>query len=116
MMKKILSISIFCLLLIIGSISPVSAKSPNTFTVNHLVQQQDVYVDCYVEGVTLSGLGKGKKAKAVVSIDGIVVGQFHQAAFILKDVSKGEHILTVEIKERTGKSLGMKKDLPISVQ
>lgn len=115
-MKKILSILIFSMLLTIGSLSPVSAKSSNAFTVNHLVQQQDVYVDCYVEGVTLSGLGDGKKAKAVVSIDGVVVGQFHQAAFILKNVSKGEHILTVEIKERTGKSLGMKKDLVISVR
>ncbi|WP_226674354.1 lipoprotein [Rossellomorea aquimaris] len=98
----------------------VEAANPEqkALSVKHMVQGNQVYIECIVPGVTFTAEKKGaKKGKIVVrSTAGNLYKEYHTAAFVVKGLPKGVHLLNIEIVGKNNKSLGMKEQFYVTIQ
>ncbi|WP_201716679.1 membrane lipoprotein lipid attachment site-containing protein [Rossellomorea arthrocnemi] len=87
-------------------------------SIKHMVQGNQVYIECIVPGVTFTSEKKGaEKGKIVVrSNTGNLYKEYHTAAFVVKGLPKGVHLLNIEIVGKNNKSLGMKKQFYVTIQ
>jgi hypothetical protein len=95
----------------------VSLKTAKEQTIiRHIVQENDVFVECMVPGVSFTGATKGaRRGKIVVFIDGFRKAEYHTAAFIMKDVPKGSHLVKVEIYNQKNKSFGISRNFYVTI-
>jgi hypothetical protein len=95
----------------------VSLKTAQEQTIiRHIVQENDVFVECMVPGVSFTGATKGaRKGKIVVFVDGLRKAEYHTAAFIMKDVPRGSHLVKVEIYNQKNKSLGISRNFYVTI-
>ncbi|QWC24360.1 hypothetical protein KJK41_08620 [Bacillus haikouensis] len=93
------------------------AQAQETLSVKHIVQGNQVFIECIVPDVTFSSSRKGaKKGKIVVTSNtNGLYKEFHTAAFVVKNLPKGNHILTIEVVSPKNKSLGIKKQLYVTI-
>ncbi|MCP3741752.1 hypothetical protein [Rossellomorea sp. BNER] len=91
------------------------AKKKAEMTVRHVVQGNQVYVECIVPDVTFSNNNSTQKGKIVVSLDGKRFNEYNTAAFIMKGVPKGVHHLKVEIVKPNNKPLGISKQFYVTI-
>lgn len=130
-MKKIMILTVGLLILLSGCkekmpepeslafTKKVEAASPEkSLSIKHMVQGNQVYIECIVPNVTFTSNKKGaKKGKIVVrSSTGNVYKEYHTAAFVVKNLPKGVHLLNVEIVGTNNKSFGMKKQFYVTIQ
>ncbi|MCA1059289.1 hypothetical protein LCL96_10085 [Rossellomorea aquimaris] len=131
-MKKRLLFSIGLLLILSGCKEKMPEPESFTFTkkveaanteqksvsIKHMVQGNQVYIECIVPGITFNSEKKGaKKGKIVVrSNTGNLYKEYHTAAFVVKGLPKGVHLLNVEIVGKNNKSLGLKKQFYVTIQ
>jgi hypothetical protein len=92
-------------------------EAEETLSVKHIVQGNQVFIECIVPDVTFSTSRKGaKKGKIVVTSNtNGLYKEYHTAAFVVKNLPKGNHILTIEIVSPNNKSLGIKKQLYVTI-
>ncbi|WP_064093826.1 hypothetical protein [Rossellomorea aquimaris] len=129
-MKKIIVLSICLLFVMTGCKEKIpepeslmftkkveAAQKQRGLSIKHIVQGNQVFIECVVPGVTFSSSNnKTKKGKILVtSSTGRLYKEYHTAAFVVKGLPKGRHILNVEIVGLNNKSLGMKKQLYVTI-
>ncbi|MCA0148757.1 hypothetical protein LCD52_08075 [Rossellomorea vietnamensis] len=87
-------------------------------SIKHMVQGNQVYIECIVPGVTFTSEKKGaKKGKIIVrSNTGNLYKEYHTAAFVIKGLPKGVHLLNVEIVGKNNQSFGMKEQFYVTIQ
>ena len=131
-MKKIMMLLIGLLILMSGCKEKMPEPESFTFTkkveaantdqktmsIKHMVQGNQVYIECIVPDVTFTSEKKGAtKGKIVVrSNTGNLYKEYHTAAFVLKGLPKGVHLLNVEIVGKNNRSLGLKKQFYVTIQ
>ncbi|BCB03232.1 hypothetical protein [Bacillus sp. KH172YL63] len=96
-----------------------AAKQDETaLSIKHMVQGNQVYIECIVPNVTFTANKKGaEKGKIVVrSGTGKLYKEYHTAAFVVKNVPKGVHLFDVEIVGKNNKPLGLKKQFYVTIQ
>ncbi|OIU72338.1 hypothetical protein [Rossellomorea aquimaris] len=93
------------------------AQAQETLAVKHIVQGNQVFIECIVPDVTFSSSKKGaKKGKIVVTSNtNGLYKEYHTAAFVIKNLPKGNHILTIEVVSPKNKSLGIKKQVYVTI-
>ncbi|MBM7586707.1 hypothetical protein JOC86_003259 [Bacillus pakistanensis] len=91
------------------------AKKKTDMTVRHVVQGNQVYVECIVPDITFTNNNSAKKGKIVVSLDGKRFSEYNTAAFIMKGIPKGVHHLKVEIVKLNNEPLGMSKQFYVTI-
>ncbi|MCA1062249.1 lipoprotein [Rossellomorea sp. AcN35-11] len=93
-------------------------EEKKSLSIKHMVQGSQVYIECIVPDVTFTSKQKGaKKGKIVVrSSTGNLYKEYHTAAFVVRGLPKGVHLLNVEIVGMNNKSLGMKKQFYVTIQ
>jgi hypothetical protein len=84
-------------------------------TIRHFVRGNNLFVECFVPNVSFSGLNKGELGKIVVYVDGKLKGEYHTAAFIMKDLSSGIHYVKVDIVRPNNKSFGLSKKFYVTI-
>ncbi|OXS63374.1 hypothetical protein B0G93_103202 [Bacillus sp. V-88] len=98
----------------------VEAANPEQkpVSIKHMVQGNQVYIECIVPGVTFTTEKKGaKKGKIIVrSNTGNLYKEYHTAAFVIKGLPKGVHLLNVEIVGKNNQSFGMKEQFYVTIQ
>lgn len=129
-MKIFISLSLFILLsgckekmpepesfTFIKKVEAAATKDPKNVTVKHMVQGNQVYIECIVPEVTFSSTKKGmKKGKIVVTSNtGHLYKEFHTAAFVVKGLPKGVHLLNVEVVGVNNQSYGLKKKFYVTI-
>ncbi|MGG4169660.1 membrane lipoprotein lipid attachment site-containing protein [Rossellomorea vietnamensis] len=87
-------------------------------SIKHMVQGNQVYIECIVPGVTFTTEKKGaKKGKIIVrSNTGNLYKEYHTAAFVIKGLPKGVHLLNIEIVGKNNQSFGMKEQFYVTIQ
>ena len=132
-MKKIIFLSVCLLILLSGCKEKMPEPESFAFTkkaeaanheskdlsIKHMVQGNQVYIECIVPNVTFTSTSKkgAEKGKIVVrSNTGNLYKEYHTAAFVVKNLPKGVHLLNVEIVGKNNKSLGMKKQFYVTIQ
>ncbi|UXH45532.1 hypothetical protein [Rossellomorea vietnamensis] len=93
-------------------------REQKTVSIKHMVQGNQVYIECIVPGVTFTTEKKGaKKGKIIVrSNTGNLYKEYHTAAFVIKGLPKGVHLLNVEIVGKNNQSFGMKDQFYVTIQ
>lgn len=100
---------------IVASGWALSDKDP--FMVKHYIKGNNVYVECMIKNFSFrdSGNRKVQTGKMHVYIDGKKKQEFSSAAFILRDLRKGNHRITLELIKQNGQKTTLKKEFIISI-
>jgi hypothetical protein len=128
-MKKLILMSLSLLVILSGCkddipepenfslVNKVQAKEEKSLSVKHIVQGNQVFIECVVPNVTFSSAREGaKKGKIIVTSNtGSLYKEYYTAAFVVKNLPKGNHILTLEIVSPKNKSFGIKKQLYVTI-
>ncbi|MCA1053391.1 hypothetical protein LCM10_00230 [Rossellomorea aquimaris] len=93
------------------------AHAKESLSIKHIVQGNQVFIECIVPDVTFTSSRKGaKKGKIIVTSNtNGLYKEFYTAAFVVRNLPKGNHILTVEVVSPGNKSLGIKKQLYVTI-
>ncbi|WP_299086923.1 hypothetical protein [uncultured Metabacillus sp.] len=101
------------------AIEVVSQKSQSPFTIKHHVRNRAVYVECYIPNFIFKEAG-GKKVAGeghlTVYVDGKKVDDMNTAAFVVRGLEQGNHIITVEVVHNDSSSYNLKKTWEVTIQ
>ncbi|MBM6618578.1 hypothetical protein [Bacillus suaedaesalsae] len=88
-------------------------------TVRHKVKKKDVYVEVVVNGFTFSSKESKKHVQnegyLKVYLNGSQIDEIHQAAFILKGLPTGKHMLKLELVRNDASSYGVQKEMEVVI-
>ncbi len=92
-----------------------------TMTVRHMVTNNDISVECYVPGFEFTkGEGKSqhdKKGYLKISVDHQKPFPVYKAAFVIKDLAKGNHHIRVSLVDINGEKIdGLEKQFFVQVR
>ncbi|UTE71207.1 hypothetical protein M1I95_12980 [Rossellomorea marisflavi] len=95
----------------------VAAHVENSLSVKHLTRGNEVLVECIATGVTFTDRQKGATAGKIVIRSGTanVYEEHRTAAFIIKGMPKGTHLIELEVVGMDNKPLGMKKKFYVTI-
>ncbi|MGR3763737.1 hypothetical protein [Rossellomorea sp. NS-SX7] len=126
-MKKLIVLSLSLLMVLCGCKDDIpepenfsfvkKVQAEESLSVKHIVQGNQVFIECIVPNVTFSSARKGaKKGKILVTSNtNGLYKEYHTAAFVVKNLPKGNHILTIEVVSPSNKSFGIKKQLYVTI-
>lgn len=90
-----------------------------SMTLHHAVKGQDVYLECIItpnfEFKENRGAKKQGEGQVVVYLDNKKWGSFAKGAFILKNVPKGKHDLTVKLLHNDWTEYGIERSIQIEI-
>jgi len=89
----------------------IGSKSQDIFSVRHHVKGENVYVECFIPGISFTN----RHTSMIVSVDGKEKKVVNTAAFIIKRLSSGKHQIQLEVVENNQKRPDMRKDFVITV-
>ncbi|MBO1004911.1 hypothetical protein [Pseudogracilibacillus auburnensis] len=126
MRKRLLCV--FLLLLVAGCVQKVpepqsihveaseTKRIHTSLDIRHHVHGNNVRVECIVEGVSfIDGPTDQERAKIVLYIDDQLYGEFHTAAFIVKNMKSGTHKMNLEVVQPSNRSLGLKQQFFVTI-
>ncbi|WP_096154756.1 MULTISPECIES: hypothetical protein [Bacillus] len=114
----------------------VSAMLPSTFTdinmkttkkekaelgmsVHHFIKNEKIYVECIVEPnfefSSKTGTNQEGKGYIELQVDGKKMDEFTQGAFIIKNLSKGKHTITLKLKRLDGTEYGISNNFTVTL-
>lgn len=87
-----------------------------SLTVQYEPKGTSLFVECIVSGVTFREKEPGqRKGKIIVSVDGRKYQEAHAAAFIIKDLTYGNHRIKLDIADLHGNSYGIRKEFMVNI-
>ncbi|MEB6550627.1 hypothetical protein MXL46_16280 [Heyndrickxia sporothermodurans] len=101
-----------------ASESKKAAQSDKTkdASIRHIVHGKDIFIECFVPNISFSGANKAiERGKIVVYVDGQLKGEFHTAAFVMKNLSKGVHHVKIDVVKLNNKSHGLSKEFYVTI-
>ncbi|KKI93958.1 hypothetical protein WQ54_01530 [Bacillus sp. SA1-12] len=100
-------------------IEVVSQNRESSFMIKHHVRNRSVYVECYIPNFKFKKTGGNKVAgegHLSVYVDGKKVDDMNTAAFVVKGLEPGNHVMTVEVVHNDSSSYNLKKTLEVNIQ
>ncbi|PLR84088.1 hypothetical protein CVD25_12780 [Bacillus canaveralius] len=88
-----------------------------TFSVQHHVKGNNVFVECFVTGISFRApheTGK-EQGKIVVYVDGEKREEVTAAAFIIKDLSPGTHRIKMELVNPYNQPYQLKNEIHVTI-
>jgi hypothetical protein len=83
--------------------------------VRHIVQGNNVFVECVVQGVSFASEKGKKNGKIIVYLDGKRFGEYHTAAFVMKGVKKGVHLVKIDIVSPHNESYHLSRNFYVTI-
>jgi hypothetical protein len=98
-------------------VTGVVSNKGDPFLVKAFVKGNDVFVECVISNFSFHKQDKvgTRTGKLLVYVDGKKFDEFHTAAFIIRELSRGNHRITLQIINNNGQITSLKKDLIISI-
>ncbi|WP_059350689.1 hypothetical protein [Bacillus coahuilensis] len=91
------------------SIFRATQSSSSEMNIRHIVQKQNVFIECQIPSVTFSGNKDLPKAKVIAYVNNKRIGEFRTAAFVIKDLPEGNHHIKLEVLSDENETLGLEK-------
>ncbi|ART76227.1 hypothetical protein ACQCU1_05870 [Sutcliffiella horikoshii] len=96
-----------------------SDKKDISMTIHHTVKGQDIYLECIItpnfEFKESRETKKQGEGQVVVYLDNKKWGNFAKGAFILKDVPRGKHNLTVKLLHNDLTEYGIEQTIQVEI-
>ncbi|GKU82357.1 hypothetical protein [Niallia sp. NCCP-28] len=92
------------------------ALNEQEITVHHVVRGSSVFIECRLNSLSFRKNNPKKQAKLLLKVDGQLVSEHHSAAFVVRDLSAGEHKLVVEAVNANNKPYHLSKEFTVTIQ
>lgn len=101
-----------------GKDLPVTGTLPeSSFLVHHQVNGKNVLVECRLTDISFRSDNTNKQSgKIVVYIDGKKTEVVHSPVFIIKGLSQGSHLITLEVVNKDNQPYPLKKELKVLIR
>ncbi|MFD2443397.1 hypothetical protein ACFSO7_05295 [Bacillus sp. CGMCC 1.16607] len=101
----------------LASASGFVKTQKDSFIVNHFIRGNDVFIECRISNFSFRNSEKNgnQTGKMLVFIDGKKKQEYSAAAFILKDLSKGNHRISLQIVDGNGQKTSLKKEFMVTI-
>lgn len=95
----------------------VVSMQRESFQVKSFVKGNNVYIECRISNFSFREYNKkgNRSGKMIVYVDGKKYNQYSSAAFIVKDLNRGNHRISLQIVDSKGHKTSMKKEMVISI-
>jgi hypothetical protein len=95
----------------------VETYNKDPFQVKYFVRGNDVYVECLINQFSFRGSDKKgiDSGKISVYVDGKKMLSISSAAFIIKDLEKGNHRIGLQLEKNNGEKTTLQKEFVISI-
>ncbi len=90
-------------------------KQDESFYVRHQVKNNDVLIECIVQGITFRDINANNKGKIIIYVDGKKREEISSAAFIIKGLSSGTHRLKLEVIKTNDASYNLQKEFYVTI-
>ncbi|PLR79231.1 hypothetical protein CU633_01370 [Bacillus sp. V3-13] len=100
-----------------ATVSAFKQAENRTFTVQHHIKGNNVFVECVVTGISFRApheTGK-EQGKIVVFVDGKKTEEVTAAAFILKNLSPGTHRIKLEVVQPNNQPYQLKNEFSVII-
>lgn len=97
-----------------------SGVENDPIVVKHFVKGNDIYVECFISDFVFSKRDDKKINKKgygylQLYLDGKKINDIYTAAFIIKDLSKGNHKITLQLVQNDGTPYNIKKEFEVTI-
>jgi hypothetical protein len=103
----------------VGAVEALNNKAVYEMTVHHKVKEQNIYVECIVtpdfQFTEKSNVKKSGEGHVEVYINNQKLGVYSQGAFILKDIPKGKHTVTLKLMHNDLTEYGVSKEFEVNI-
>jgi hypothetical protein len=95
----------------------VVSKQRDSFQVKSFVKGNDVFIECRISNFSFREHNKNRNrsGKLNVYVDGKKYNQYSSAAFIVKDLNRGNHRISLQIVDSNGHKTSLKKEMVINI-
>lgn len=97
---------------------PVLATMQNSkepFLVQHHVRGKNVFIECFVPGITFRETNASNQGKIILYVNGKKKEYISSAAFIVKGLSSGTHRIKLEVIKGENPAPMMEKEFYVSI-
>lgn len=100
----------------IHAVKQINEETPSLF-VKHQTKDHNVFVECIVTGVSFRGTdpSQQKTGKMIVWIDGKKRDEVSQAAFMIKQLPNGNHLIKLEVVSLQNNPYGLSKEFLVKI-
>ncbi|WP_110929307.1 hypothetical protein [Bacillus massiliglaciei] len=92
-----------------------AAVQDDSFTVKTAVSGNKVYIECHVKKYSFSSTGSKPLAAVLVYVDGKLMEDKHTAAFVLKNLPQGKHVIKLVVVNQSGQGTGMSREFNVHI-
>ncbi|MBD1380961.1 hypothetical protein [Metabacillus arenae] len=89
-------------------------KKASQMHIKHHVKGRNVYIECFIPNFSLSKRGKDH-GYLQLYVDGKIKDKIHTAAFFIKDLSRGDHQITIEMVSNHSKQNKIKQTIHVTI-
>jgi hypothetical protein len=95
----------------------VVSNQRESFHAKSFVKGNDVFIECRISNFSFREHNKNRNpsGKMIVYVDGKKYNQYSSAAFIVKDLTSGNHRISLQIVDSNGQKTALKKEMVISI-
>lgn len=102
--------------MIIAKASERNGMASKDMNIHYVVQGNKILVECIIPAISFSGKDQGlQNGKIDVYVNGHLHSQFETAAFIVRDLKKGNHSIKVDVVNMDNQSLGMSEQFSVTI-
>ena len=94
----------------------VESNSNDPFYVGYEVVGRNVLIECIVQGITFRESADNMKGKIILYVDGKKKEEINSAAFIVRALPPGKHLLKLEVVKENDPSVIMKKEFSVQIR
>lgn len=85
--------------------------------VHHTVQGKSLLIECFIPNISFSRDRQSNElGKVILSINGKFHAEYETAAFIVKNLPKGNHEIQLDVVNLKNEPLGMSEQFQITIQ
>ncbi|NMD71968.1 hypothetical protein HHO41_16840 [Bacillus sp. DNRA2] len=90
---------------------------PSSFTVRHQINGKNVLIECKLQDISFRhDLPDKQVGKIIVLIDGKKTEEVDSPVFILKDLTSGQHTITLQVVNLANQPYPLKKEINVDIQ
>lgn len=96
-------------------VKAVSKPINENMMVRHQVKGNRVYVECFLPNFTFNSRQKRGDGYLLLTIDGKEIKKIHTAAFMIKGLSKGKHVMKLDLVFHDSSRKQMSKEWTVTI-
>ncbi|MEK3855246.1 lipoprotein [Cytobacillus sp. FSL H8-0458] len=96
-------------------VSGVESSAKDPFFVRHQIKGKEVFVECIARDVSFRKQSSKERGKILLYINGKKKDEIHSAAFIIKGLPSGKHLIGLELVKGDSAEASLKREFLVVI-